>query len=99
MVYPKGVPSGKRTIILGKVVRVSPVLEIEYFENKTEILFTKPNKIEAGDYIRVFGLFRNNLFIADSFHKITKRESEHFAVFRKTVRAFYKNNSQETQKL
>lgn len=95
MVYSKGVRAGKRSIIMGKVIKISPILEIEYFHNKTQILLTTPSNLQISDWIRVFGVFRKSVFIADGFHAISQSESECFYPFRKTIRAFYKEATGE----
>lgn len=93
MVYSRSTREGRRTIILGRIVQISPTYEIDHFNSPVEIFFTRPNNLKINNHVRIFGVFRNGIFVADGYHQITQKEFEHFRKFRKIVRNFYKEKS------
>lgn len=89
MVYSQLEKCQKRCTVVGKVTQVVPSLEIEYKTKRKQVVCTEPVRAKINDWVRVFGVSKHRVILADALHTIDPSDVFLFSLFRRRVRTFH----------
>lgn len=89
MVYSQLEKCQKRCTVIGQVTQIVPDLEIEYKTKRKQVVCTAPIRAKVNDWVRVFGVSKQRVILADALHAVDPSDLFLFSLFRRKIRAFH----------